>query len=146
MCQSIDMDDVTEHPGYRLKKAAAALRGAMDQVLREHDLTVPQYASLEMLDQRPGISGAELARRTFVTRQSSAVVLRGLERAGLVTRTAAEHGRALPIRLTAEGDARLAAARTAVYEVERRMTAALPAARMRALLADLDAMAAVLGG
>ena len=86
--------DVTEHVGYRLKRAAAALRARMDQALRDHDLTVPQYSCLELLDERPGISGAELARGTFVTRQSSAIVVRGLEQAGLITRPAtAEHGR-----------------------------------------------------
>ncbi|MFI6517538.1 MarR family winged helix-turn-helix transcriptional regulator [Spirillospora sp. NPDC050679] len=141
-----EAEDVTEHVGYRLKRAAAALRGAMDQALREHGLTVPQYACLELLDERPGISGSDLARGTFVTRQSSAVVLRGLQQAGLVTRpAAAEHGRALPVHLTEQGVARLRAARTAVYEVERRMIAAVSPARLEALLDDLDSMAAALG-
>ncbi|GGQ17618.1 MarR family winged helix-turn-helix transcriptional regulator [Streptosporangium pseudovulgare] len=139
--------DVTEHVGYRLKRAAAALRSAMDQVLREHGLTVPQYACLELLDERPGISGAELARRTFVTRQSSSVVLRGLQEADLVTRPATpDHGRALPVHLTEEGLARLEAARAAVYAVERRMIQAIPPRRLDALLADLDRMAAALDG
>ncbi|GAA2720012.1 MarR family winged helix-turn-helix transcriptional regulator [Actinocorallia aurantiaca] len=138
--------DITEHVGYRLKRAAAALRGAMDQALREHGLTVPQYSCLELLDERPGISGAELARGTFVTRQSSAVVLRGLQEAGLVTRPAtAEHGRALPVHLTREGLARLEAARGAVYAVERRMIDAIPPRRLDALLSDLDRMADALG-
>ncbi|MEW9553508.1 MarR family winged helix-turn-helix transcriptional regulator [Nonomuraea sp. NPDC050783] len=139
--------DVTEHVGYRLKRAAAALRGAMDKALREHDLTVPQYACLELLDERPGISGSELARGTFVTRQSSSVVLRGLQDAGLVTRpAAADHGRALPVHLTGEGRRRLAAARSAVYAVERRMIAAIPSHRLAGLLADLDRMATALDG
>ncbi|WP_067474102.1 MarR family winged helix-turn-helix transcriptional regulator [Actinomadura hibisca] len=138
--------DVTEHVGYRLKRAAAALRGAMDQALREHGLTVPQYSCLELLDEQPGISGSDLARGTFVTRQSSAVVLRGLQQAGLVTRpTTAEHGRVLPVHLTDQGLARLRAARTAVYEVERQMIAAVPAARLAALLTDLDTMTSALG-
>lgn len=138
--------DVTEHVGYRLKRATAGLRGAMDRVLREHDLTVPQYSCLELLDERPGISGSELARGTFVTRQSSAVVLRGLQQAGLVARPAtAENGRALPVHLTERGAARLRTARAAVYEVESRMIAAVPAERLEALLADLDRMAAALG-
>ncbi|MGP3962774.1 MarR family winged helix-turn-helix transcriptional regulator [Nonomuraea sp. 3N208] len=137
--------DVTEHVGYRLKRAAAALRGAMDKALREHGLTVPQYACLELLDERPGISGSELARGTFVTRQSSSVVLRGLQDGGLVTRPAtADHGRALPVHLTDEGLRHLTAARAAVYDIERRMIGAIPARRLDALLADLDRMAAAL--
>ncbi|MGK5550804.1 MarR family winged helix-turn-helix transcriptional regulator [Actinomadura kijaniata] len=107
---------------------------------------MPQYSCLELLDERPGISGAELARSTFVTRQSLAVVLRGLQEAGLVTRPAvAEHGRALPVHLTAAGSERLAAARGAVYAVERRMIESVPARRLNALLTDLDRMATALG-
>ncbi|MFB4315508.1 MarR family winged helix-turn-helix transcriptional regulator [Actinomadura sp. 21ATH] len=137
--------DITEHVGYRLKRAAAALRGAMDGALREHGLTVPQYSCLELLDENPGISSAELARGTFVTRQSASVVLRGLQDGGLVTRPAtADHGRALPVHLTEAGRHRLTAARTAVYDIERRMIAAIPARRLDALLADLDRMTAAL--
>lgn len=137
--------DVTEHVGYRLKRAAAALRGAMDKALREHGLTVPQYSCLELLDQRPGLSNADLARGTFVTRQSANVVLRGLSEAGLITRAATtDHGRALPVHLTPAGQQRLHAARGAVYAVERRMIGHVPEDRLAALLADLDAMTAAL--
>ncbi|GAA1926753.1 MarR family transcriptional regulator [Streptantibioticus ferralitis] len=159
LCQNADMDDrksvepphpaqdVTEHVGYRLKRAAAALRGAMDKALREHGLTVPQYACLELLDQQPGLSNAELARGTFVTRQSMNVVLRGLQDAGLISRPATtDHGRALPAHLTAEGRGRLDAARSTVYDIERQMVEAVPQRRLAALLSDLDRMAAALGG
>ncbi|MEV0229939.1 MarR family transcriptional regulator [Nonomuraea sp. NPDC050786] len=140
-------EDVTEHVGYRLKRAAAALRNAMDKALREHGLTVPQYACLELLDQQPGLSNAELARGTFVTRQSMNVVLRGLQDAALITRpAAADHGRALPAHLTPEGRSRLDAARSAVYAIERDMVAAIPQRRLAAILTDLDRMAAALGG
>ncbi|KWT56944.1 MarR family transcriptional regulator [Streptomyces albus subsp. albus] len=139
--------DVTEHVGYRLKRSAAALRGAMDKALREHGLTVPQYACLELLDQQPGLSNAELARGAFVTRQSMNVVLRGLQEAGLVTRpSTTDHGRALPAHLTEEGRDRLDAARNAVYTIERQMIEAIPPRRLTALLADLDRMTEALGG
>ncbi|MFD9338228.1 MarR family winged helix-turn-helix transcriptional regulator [Streptomyces sp. NPDC060028] len=138
-------DDVTQRLGYRLKRAAAALRGAMDRALRAYDLTVPQYACLELLDQRPGLSNAELARGTFVTRQSMNVVLRGLQDAGLITRPATtDRGRALPAHLTEEGHRRLAAARSAVYAIDQRMTDAVPESRLAELLADLDRMASAL--
>jgi DNA-binding MarR family transcriptional regulator len=139
--------DVTERLGYRLKRTAAALRGAMDGALREYGLTVPQYACLELLDQRPGLSNAELARGTFVTRQSMNVVLRGLQDAGLLTRPATiDRGRALPAHLTEEGHRRLAAARSSVYAIDQRMTDAVPEQRRAELLADLDRMAAALDG
>ncbi|MCX4635090.1 winged helix-turn-helix transcriptional regulator [Streptomyces sp. RPA4-5] len=137
--------DVTQHAGYLLKRAQAALRGAMDKVLREHGLTVPQYATLELLALHPGMSNADLARATFVTRQSGHVVLRGLQEAGLITRPAtADHGRARPAHLTGEGHARLTAVQAAVYAVEQRMVQAIPPERMTALLTDLDRIAAAL--
>ncbi|MFF4186629.1 MarR family winged helix-turn-helix transcriptional regulator [Streptomyces sp. NPDC001691] len=137
--------DVTEHVGYRLKRASAALRGAMDKALRAHDLTVPQYSCLEILDEQPGLSNADLARGTFVTRQSANVVLRGLKEAGLITRAATtDHGRALPVHLTPAGQQRLHAARQAVYAIEQRMIESVPGGRLAALLADLDAMAEAL--
>ncbi|MFD7665038.1 MarR family winged helix-turn-helix transcriptional regulator [Streptomyces sp. NPDC059788] len=139
-------EDITEHVGYRLKRSAAALRAAMDKALREHGLTVPQYSCLELLDEQPGLSNADLARGTFVTRQSMNVVLRGLQDAGLVSRPrTTDHGRALPAHLTEEGLDRLDAARGAVYAIERRMIDAIPQQRLAALLADLDRMAAALG-
>ncbi|MFJ6787443.1 MarR family winged helix-turn-helix transcriptional regulator [Streptomyces angustmyceticus] len=137
--------DVTQHVGYLLKRTQAALRGAMDKVLREHGLTVPQYATLELLDLHPGMSNADLARATFVTRQSGNVVLRALQEAGLITRPAtADHGRARPAHLTEEGNARLAAVQAAVYAIEQRMVEAIPVQRLPVLLADLDRMAAAL--
>lgn len=133
--------DVREHVGYRLKQAHAALRGAMDQALREHDLTVPQYACLEILAAQPGMSNAELARATFVTRQSMNVVLRGLQEGGLLTRPhTAETGRARPATLTEEGLRRLRTAQDDVYAIEARMIRDLSADRRTAILEDLDRM------
>lgn len=126
MRQDEVLGPVEESVGYALKQAAASLRTAMDAVLRPLDLTVPQYACLELLGQRPGLSNAELARGTFVTRQSMNGVLRGLQDRGLVTRPAtAPHGRALPTELTDAGRERLRDASTAVRHVERTMLAGL---------------------
>ena len=133
--------------GYVLKQAASALRGSMDTALRPLGLTVPQYACLELLRQRPGSSNAELARGAFVTRQSMNGVLRGLQERGLLERPeTAPHGRALPSRLTPAGREQLDAADTAVAEVQRRMLAPLPAASREQLLRDLTACAQALGG
>jgi DNA-binding MarR family transcriptional regulator len=142
MSDLVDPADVTQRLGYRLKRATSALRAAMDATLRPHGLTVPQYACLEQLDQRPELSNAELARAVFVTRQSMNVVLRGLIDAGLVARpSTADHGRARPARLTDEGRRRLDAARDAVYAVDRRLAGAVPDERLADLLDDLDRMA-----
>lgn len=131
--------------GYVLKQAATALRTVMDSVLRPLELTVPQYSCLEVLAQRPGLSSSDLARATFVTRQSMNLVLRGLQQRGLLSRAAvADHGKALPTELTGAGRERLRAASAAVSTVEKHMLATLtPHARQR-LRADLAACTAAL--
>jgi DNA-binding MarR family transcriptional regulator len=128
--------------GYVLKQAAAALRNAMDAALRPLGLTVSQYACLELLRQRPGLSAAELARGVFVTRQSMHSVLQGLEDRGLLTRPAtAPQGRALPTQLTDDGAYLLTKASQVVAAVERRMLDALPAASLERFRDDLVACA-----
>ncbi|RSM76541.1 MarR family transcriptional regulator [Amycolatopsis sp. WAC 01375] len=128
--------------GYMLKRAATALRMAMDTALRPLDLTVPQYSCLEVLSQRPGLSNAELARAVFVTRQSMNLVLRGLQDRGLVTRPAtAPQGRALPSTLTTAGEAQLRAASGVVRAVQDRMLEPFSTAEQERLLRDLAACA-----
>jgi DNA-binding MarR family transcriptional regulator len=137
--------DLEMSVGYTLKQAAAALRTAMDAGLRPLGLSVPQYACLELLGQRPGLSAAELARGAFVTRQSMHALLLGLEERGLLARaTSAARGRALPTELTDSGRRILARASESVAEIERRMTDTLPAAEQHRLRADLAACAAAL--
>ncbi|MFL2000323.1 MULTISPECIES: MarR family winged helix-turn-helix transcriptional regulator [unclassified Microbacterium] len=126
--------DLATSPGYLLKVAATALRSAMEDVLRPLGMTVTHYSCLEVLAQRPGASNSDLARATFVTRQSMNVLLQTLQRDGLVTRAdQPEAGRVLPTRLTDAGRAQLAQASAAVKQVEDRMLGGLPAADAAAL-------------
>ncbi len=153
VCQNVDMSQgdtvgpVGESVGYALKQATTALRAAMDTVLRPLELTVPQYSCLEVLDQRPGLSSSELARATFVTRQSMNLVLQGLHQRGLLTRAAAaDHGKALPTELTDAGRMQLRAASVAIRAIEKQMLAPLAPSAYQRLLADLAACAAALTG
>lgn len=124
--------------GYLLKEAAAALRTAMEAVLRPLGMTVTHYSCLELLAQRPGLSNSDLARGTFVTRQAMHVLLHSLEHDGLVSRPAqAPVGRVLPTELTPRGRRQVIAASAAVRAVEDTMLSGLPAAdrqRLRGLL------------
>ena len=122
MSQAETVGDLDQSVGYALKQAAAALRTAMDVALRPLGLTVPQYACLELLGQRPALSGADLARGAFVSRQSMNEVLRGLHERGLLDRAVtARRGRSLPTELTPAGRRELDAASRAVRAVERQM-------------------------
>ena len=132
--------------GYLLKMAATALRRAMDQALRPLELTVPQYSCLEVLAQHPGLTNSELARATFVTRQTMNEVLRGLSERDLIARpSTATTGRARPTELTPAGRRALHAASTTAAAVEARMIADLPPARRARLLDDLRHCVRALG-
>ena len=133
--------------GYLLKEAASALRAAMEEALRPLGLTVTQYATLELLAQRPGLSGSELARGAFVTRQSMNVLLQAMERDGYVTRPAeAPVGKVLPVRLTPRGRRSLAKATVAVRSVEVRMLAGMTPIEQSAAFGALRSMVDSLRG
>ncbi|MCP2267064.1 DNA-binding transcriptional regulator, MarR family [Promicromonospora thailandica] len=91
LCQTIDMSDDGPTPAEGLalliKETQAVLHQRMDERLRPLGLSVPQYACLQTLRTRPGITGSELARRVFVSRQSMNVLIQGLEKRGLIERS-----------------------------------------------------------
>lgn len=62
------------------------MRAAIEDELTEFGLTVPQFATLMMLDGSPGLSIAEVARACGTTRQSANEMVAGLEARGLVER------------------------------------------------------------
>ncbi|PTL74252.1 MarR family transcriptional regulator [Rathayibacter caricis DSM 15933] len=118
--------DLAASPGYLLKVASTALRAAMEEMLHPLGMTITHYSCLELLAQRPGLSNSELARGTFVTRQSMNVLLQSLEQQGLVARAERPvSGRVLPTELTAAGRRQLRTASAAVRAVEDRMVAGL---------------------
>jgi len=134
MSQSGQGIDLETSLGYLLKEASSALRSAMEAVLRPLGMNITHYSCLELLAQRPGLSNSELARGTFVTRQSMNVLLQALERDGLVSRPEQPAaGRVLPTRITAAGRRQLATASAAVRGVEDRMRGGLDAHEQKQL-------------
>nr|WP_274637365.1 MarR family transcriptional regulator [Microbacterium bovistercoris] len=123
-----------EHLGVLIKQTQAVLNQRMDDVLRPLGLGVSQYACLQALQDEPGISSSELARRAFVSRQSMNVLLQGLDRRGLVER-AEDPGprRERAVVLTREGAALVPRARAAVAAVVGAMTDGLAAAELTRL-------------
>lgn len=112
--------------GYLLRQAQLTLRGAVDAALRELGITTPQYSVLSVLEVEPGLSGAQLARTSMLTPQTTNGILVALERAGHIARSpTTRDGRVLQARLTDPGRVLLDQARERVAEVERRMTAPL---------------------
>jgi DNA-binding MarR family transcriptional regulator len=127
--------------GYLVRQANVAVRAAIEKALADLDITPPQFAVLTMIVAYPGVSGADLARLTFLTPQTINVIVANLVRAKLIAKTAdPAHGRILKLEATAKGQALLKRCRERAQGVEKRLTKSLSAADekvVRRWLADI---------
>lgn len=111
---------------YLVKRLELAIRKVLDDVLRPHGLTAPQYTALTALGHRDGLTSAQLARRSFVTPQTMHEQVIALERAGLVSREAdPSNRRLLRIHLTTTGRDRMRECADVVDDLEARVETAL---------------------
>ena len=125
--------------GYLLKRVQLAFRAAMDRALSEKELTAPQYAVLSALERAPGISNAELARRSFVTPQTMIRIVDHLEELQLIERKPlATHRKVLSAELTPAGARLVASCHQAVDAVEAHMLRNLDAREQATLQALLE--------
>jgi DNA-binding MarR family transcriptional regulator len=113
---------------YLLRQAQAATRLTMERALADLGITPPQFAVLTMLKAYPGLSGADLARVALLTPQTVGVIIRNLERDGVIRKTPhAVHGRVLQWTLTRRGGTLLAKCRRPVHALDRRLKQGLGA-------------------
>ncbi|MBW7966747.1 MarR family transcriptional regulator [Bradyrhizobium sp. BR 10261] len=114
--------------GYLLRQAHAAVRLKMERTLADLGVTSPQFAVLTMLNAYPGLSGADVARLTFLTPQTVGVIIRNLERDGAIVMTPHPvHGRIQQWTLTSRGSTLLKACRERVIGLEKRLASSLDA-------------------
>ena len=114
--------------GYLLRQAHQAFRAAAQTELAALGLTFPQYSVLSVADAEPGLSGAELARDSMLTAQTTNEIITLLVAAELLERRPDKRDKRLRrIEVTATGRKLVARARPLVHEVEARMTRSLSA-------------------
>ena len=129
---------VSPRIGYVVGRLDRAIRREIGALVAPFGLTVPKYTALSILRDRPGLSNAQLARRTYVTPQSMNEVLIALEADGLIVRSpAANHGRVVEVTLSERGREVLAACDRAVTHMENAMLADLDEAGREQLLEAL---------
>jgi len=127
-----------ESLGKLLKRTEQALLRAKSAAVKAVGLTLPQYVALAELAQRPGITGAELARACLVSPQAMMVVLKAMEEQGLVERTQHPlHQTVLEIHLTSVGREALSAARKRAEPIEQRIAMTLSREEVQTLRALL---------
>ncbi len=91
---------------YQFVRAEHELRVVIDNALRDFGVTLTQWTVLTLLLHEPGLSAADLARRSFISQQGVAGILNRLERAGLVARAPhPTHGRIVEVTVTSAGRA-----------------------------------------
>ena len=129
---------VSPRLSYVIGRLDRALRREIGALVAPFGLTVPKYTALSILRDRPGLSNAQMARRSYVTPQSMNEVLASLETDGLVVRApAANHGRVLELALSDRGYEVLAACDRAVTHMENAMLADLDGPEREQLLEAL---------
>lgn len=73
--------------GYAIKKTQHIIHSVMDKKLRTISMTLPQYSVLKVLEGQGRITGAKLAKESFVTPQTMHTLLISMEKRGLISRT-----------------------------------------------------------
>jgi DNA-binding MarR family transcriptional regulator len=130
---------------YLVKRLELAIRAEMDVIVGAFGVTALQYTALSVLDRHPGMSGAQLARRSFVSAQAGSEMIGVLERKGLIERTPHERNRrVLCISLTGPGRELLAACDTATDALEVRMLEGLSGRERDRLRSTLETCVASL--
>jgi len=110
---------ITEELGYLIKEVQQDLRKKMDKTLFTIGLTTPQYAVLSQLRESPGLSNAELARKSFVTPQTMNLIIKNLEERKLVVRIASSsHGKIIKTEVTNSGIDLIEKGNELIFEVE----------------------------
>jgi DNA-binding MarR family transcriptional regulator len=133
---------------YVLGRVDHGIRREMRKRLVPWQLGVPEYTALSVLRARPGLSNAQLARRSLVAPQSMIEILARLETRGLVRRRADPH-HALVRRaeLTVHGRATLEAAEPSIAALQEQLLADVaPTDRDVVLRGLLSAMEKLSGG
>jgi len=130
---------------YLVKQIEMGIRRPFEDLIAGYGISTAGYTALTVLQNRPGITSSELARRSFVRAQTMAETVTALTDAGLVRREKDPgHGRQILLHITGEGLERVADLSADVTSLESQMLENLtdnePAELIRALRACRDAL------
>jgi DNA-binding MarR family transcriptional regulator len=124
---------------YLVKQVELAARARLDDIVRPLGLTALQYTALTVLERHTDLSSAQLARSSFVTAQSMADMIGGLESRSLIERHRDRYDRRrLVVGLTSGGRALLDRCRDDVLALEHGMLTGLSDQQAAALRTALS--------
>ena len=117
---------------YLVGRLDRLIRRALEELIRDQDVSVVGYTAMSVLEARPGLSNAELARRSFVTPQGMSQTLATLTEGGLIRRTPATRNRRVQlVELTDRGRQVVEVCSRRVAGFEGELLASLTARRAR---------------
>jgi DNA-binding MarR family transcriptional regulator len=130
---------------YLVKQVEMGVRRPFEDLIAGHGISTAGYTALTVLQNRPGITSSELARRSFVRAQTMAETIAALSDAGFVRREKdPAHGRQILLFITESGIERVAALASDVAALEAHLLDSLsgdePAILLRALRSVRDAL------
>lgn len=132
---------------YLIKQVELAVRVRLEAVTREEGLTIAQYTALTVLERRPRLTSAQLAKNSFVRAQTMAAVTAELEGRGLVEREQdPAHQRRQLLSVTGTGLAVLDRLLPKARRIEEQMVSALTPEQVRAYGEALRMSRYALGG
>ena len=129
---------------YLVARLDRLIRSRFSDALRPFDVSVTQYTLMSVLDHRPGLSNAQLARRSNISAQAMHQLVQSLEGRDLITRVSSpSHGRVQLAELTTEGRQLLDRCDRAVAMIESELFGVLgddeESHLRRLLVASIDA-------
>ncbi len=132
---------------YLVGRINQGVRRELQRRLAKHELSVPDLTVLSVLQRRPGLSNAQLARRSLITPQAMNDVVARLERRELVERRVdPSHRGILLTRLTPAGHGMLRRVRPIVDGLQEELLQDVPAAEREVVVRGLASVVGRLSG
>lgn len=127
-----------ESPGYLLWRVSTYWRSAIEEVLKQHDLTHPQFVILAttawLTRDNKKISQIDISKASGLDPNTTSQILRGLEKKKLIKRTRSLNERSKNPALTTLGNERLALAMPAVEQADEAFFSTLNAQKTTDLI------------
>jgi len=133
------LDDLYRRPGFMIRRAHQIAVSLFLDETRELGITNRQYGILFALAQNPGIDQISVARLLGLDRSTTGMVIKKLERAGLVGRdVGARARRRVSLRLTRAGERMLERLAGPAQRAQARVLSGFTAPERAQFLALLD--------
>lgn len=120
--------------GKLMRRVLLGFKARLDDELRPKNVTTAQLRFLHEVKERPGSSGAQMARACYVTPQSAqAMMARAVERGWVVRGRDVENERVVTARLTPAGERLLRHADGMLAKLEAEVWEGVAVAELRAM-------------